>query len=126
VTDILLKNFDFLPVSDELRDDLKAYKVPIEVHVLHVTMWRDTDYRDRAPDRERVQRFDWNIDNSEIVDLLFRALDEVSKPESTWAEPFRYLYKSAKLLLESETVDWPADLNGEPGVTAYLKKLGLS
>jgi hypothetical protein len=41
-TDILLCDFHGLSIEPTLKDRLEKYKKPIEVHLLHLTAWRDS------------------------------------------------------------------------------------
>jgi hypothetical protein len=132
--DILLENFCLPAVGETLRDSFRVYKEPIEVHVLHLSMWRDADYR---LGNGRCQRPDWDKHNPIIIDLLFKALEKVSEPmtpssseeekaTTSWRTPFRYLHSSAKAILDNASGDFPPELLEKDDVIAYLKTLGLS
>jgi hypothetical protein len=132
-TDIILADFGLPTVSSTLSARLEEYKHPIEVHVLHMTDWRDVDYRKQkfttSKDIERQQerqRIDWNMDNAIIVNLLLQALDEVSKSASNWGVPFHHLYSSVKSILDNTFTDLPKGLLEKSDIIAYLKGLGLN
>ncbi len=128
-TDILLADFGLPALKRKLRECLEKYKKPIEVHLLHMTVWRDVDYRkqqDTTTKGKDRQRCDWNIHNRRIIRLLLRALDDVSKSPLNWGVPFRHLYCSVKSILDNTSTDLPTELLEKPNIMAYLKARGLN
>lgn len=99
---------------------LIRYKHPIQVHLLHLTVWRDRDYRasQRTTGKgRRRQRIDWNRHNDRIVTLLVGALHTVSRRRSCdWHEPFQHLHRSVRGILNDEASDLPANLLEKPDV----------
>jgi len=109
---------------------LIRYKNPIEVHLLHLTVWRDPDYRlsqrTTSIGRER-RRIDWNRHNDRIVTLLVGALRTVSgRKGCDWREPFQHLHHSVTAILNDDAPDLPVDLLERRDVEAYLRSLGLA
>src|SRR5258708_5876903 len=96
-TDIILSDFGVKPIDQQLGDDMKDYEQSIEVHLLHLADWRDSDYRrlhaiGNATTRDRR---DWDSDASRIVDLTFEALKYVSEQNGQWQQPVRDLYDAS-------------------------------
>jgi hypothetical protein len=129
-TDIVLADFGLPAISTTMKKELIRYKKPIEVHLLHLTTWRDVPYRRqerKTPDGAERQRVDWNRHNSKIVDRLIRALEIASKPKgASWREPFYLLHRSAKAILANPAAGWPKELGEKRDMTAYLASLGLT
>jgi len=124
--DILLKDFT-LSLSDVLDSALNRFEHPIEVHLLHLTDWRDPQYRAlNAFGRDANRgRLDWNVETSVLVDTLFSALNHVSEQNEPWATAFRELYAAAHQRYMNEAFPWPTHLSEWPDVDAYLTQLGL-
>jgi hypothetical protein len=129
-TDIVLANFQLPPVADPLRSLLKGYKQPIEVHLLHLTDWRDVAYRtaERATsDGKKRQRPDWNRENAQLVELLLRALNRVSRSSANpWTEPFQHLHRTARAVVDGAAADLPEELLEHDDVFDYLRPFGLA
>lgn len=127
-TDIVLADFPLPPLSATRLTELQRYKTPIDVHLLHMTAWRDSHYRRQQ--RRTVkggarQRPDW--DNDRIVSQLLRALELVSRSRRiAWAEPFRFLHQAARELLANPASPWPRDLTERVDLKPYLASLGLA
>jgi hypothetical protein len=125
-TDILLCDFG-LSIDRKLCGELAKYKNPIEVHLLHLTDWRDRDYRHShaiGKDAKKA-RPDWNHDAILIVSLVFDALKDVSCQGSKWQKPFRRLHDASTERYQNKSSDWPAELGEKSNVEVYLKSLGL-
>src|ERR1700690_1141748 len=86
-TDILLKNFGCV-IDSWTERRLAELRRPIEVHLLHITNWRDTGYRLAYSTDFQTYRYDWNREASRMVALLHRALRSASKPPGDWRVPF--------------------------------------
>lgn len=129
-TNIYLLDFSLGPLSAALTAKLTPYKRPIEVHLLHMTLWRDPNYRLQlgdTSDGQARQRLDWNVENRKIVDLLLQALHEISKPQdSAWHQPFRHLHDSCQAVLRDQVADLPAELLEPADIKQYLVSLGLA
>ena len=55
-TDILLGDFE-ISINPSLEVKLERYEKPIEVHLLHLTDWRDCEYRDLHSTDDGAKRF---------------------------------------------------------------------
>ncbi len=128
-TDITLSGFGLDEVDRTLRDELaNQYKHAIEVHLLHLTAWRDVNFRTLNSSTikgSKRGRPDWNRDNTRIVDKLLEALEEVSKQTGDWQQPFTELYSAAMNLYKDPAFGWPKKLGDKPEVDSYLSALGL-
>ncbi|MCV6984159.1 hypothetical protein H7H78_01445 [Mycobacterium shinjukuense] len=123
-TDITLWKFDRLAIDNDRLSELERYKKPVEVHVLHLTEWRDSTHR---KGNDTHTRPDWNADNTRLVQLLLDALQDASNQASTtgskWKQPFSDLHTAATNLLADPTFSWPHNLTEGPGLNAYLAQL---
>ena len=125
-TDILLPDFDGLSIGTALSGKLLDYKKPVEVHVLHLTAWRDTTYRTGSP---LYARPDWNTEATLLADLIVDALRDAASHAATagskWEQPLKQLHTAASSLASDPAFEWPANLTEKPAVTAYLVAQGL-
>jgi len=127
-TDIVLADFGLGPVSKTRCEELLRYKQPLDVHLMHPTVWRDSSFRrayKRADEGRARQRVDWNEHNERIVTRVLRVLEIVSRSRKPWGKPFRHLHASALGIFQSETRTWPPELASRDDVIEYLKRLGL-
>ena len=96
-TDIVIGDFRFPGVSATLHKSLIRYKNPIEVHLLHLTVWRDRDYRlsqrttSKGRERRRIhlespQRPDRHVAGGALRTALARE-------GCDWHEPFQHLHQ---------------------------------
>ncbi len=124
--DILLSDFR-IPFDPALSAALEQYKNPIEVHLLHLTDWRDFDYRSRNTTGRGATRGrpDWNRDAIPIVSLIFEALKYVSQQVGPWQRPFRDLHDAMLTRYQDKTSLWPPNLCEKSDVDIYLAGLGL-
>jgi hypothetical protein len=124
--DILLSDFK-IPFDPSLSAALDHDKNPIEVHLLHLTDWRDFDYRNRNPTGLGATRGrpDWNRDAIPIVRLVLDALRYVSQQIEPWQTPFRDLYDAALARYQDKSSSWPPNLSDKSKVETYLIGLGL-
>jgi hypothetical protein len=127
ITDIILSDFRVPAVDVSLRDRLESFEYSIEVHLLHLTDWRDSDYRrlnatSRDAKRDRV---DWDRDATSIVDLIFEALNHVSRHGGAWQRPFKDLLDATSARYRDSSFAWPANLGEKAEVDHYLTALGL-
>jgi len=122
---------DFLPnfsMDNDRSKELEEIKKQIEVHILHLTKWRDSQYRKGGDDR--VQRPDWNDVNNKIFGLLTEPLEGAVKnlPDSwenhSWKEDFKKLKEDFKKLAEAtkgrfekgSLYNWP-DFGGKEDIS---------
>jgi hypothetical protein len=129
-TDIVLRTFNLAPLSQGTADSLDRYKDPISVHLMHLTAWRDLNYRaTHRASRRGVTRFriDWNQENAVLVDAISNALSEVaSRTTEPWHQPFGKLEEAVQsALADPAEPGWPTELTEKPDVDAYLGGLGL-
>jgi hypothetical protein len=125
--DILLSDFG-IPFDPLLSSALEKYKNPIGVHLLHLTDWRDFDFRSSRDTTSRGAtrgRPDWNRDADGIVRLILQSLKYVSEQSGPWQMPFRDLYDAALARYQDKTFSWPPNLSDKPDVDTYLKGLRL-
>jgi len=125
-TDISLRDFG-LTIEPNLKKKLKSYKRSIEVHLLHLTAWRDTDYRARnAKDKNaNAINLDWNEQIPALVELIWDALKYVSEETSKWKPAFSALHDACRKRDQNKCFPWPDYLNGKDNVRRYLESLGL-
>jgi hypothetical protein len=119
-TDILLCDFHGLSIDPIFKDRLEKYKKPIEVHLLHLTAWRDRDYRQHAT---REYRPNWDEEIPGLVVSVIEALKCVSEKGSRWKEPFTELYNACLRRYEDKSSKWPAILDEESAVEGYLMQV---
>jgi hypothetical protein len=125
-TDILLCDFG-ISIDHTRCANLAEYKNPIEVHLLHFTDFRDSDYRalhttGKGATRDRP---DWNRVAVPIVNLIFDALKNVSDQGSDWQRPFKDLHDASTARYRERSYDWPKNLCEKSDVEQYLRGLGL-
>lgn len=124
-TDILLCDFS-ISIDQKLSEKLAKFKKPIEVHLLHLTDWRDREYRDlHAINNAQKDRPDWNHEAISIVNLVFDALKDVSEHGGNWQPAFKDLYDSSTARFREKLYAWPTYLCEKSDVEQYLKGLGL-
>jgi hypothetical protein len=128
-TDIVLSRFsNSLAINSTLTSYLEDGKHPIEVHLLHLTDWRDVSHRTNnanTADGLTRGRPDWNVENAVIVSKLIEALKEVSQQQSQWQKPFTELHSAVVARLADGASEWPVNLRERQEVESYLVGLGL-
>jgi len=117
-TDILLCDFHGLSIEPTFKDRLEKYKKPIEVHLLHLTAWRDPDFRQEHATREH--RPNWDEEIPCLVVSVIEALKCASEKDFMWKEPFTELHDACLRRYEDKSSKWPAILDEKPDVEAYL------
>jgi hypothetical protein len=96
----------------------------MEVHLLHLTHYRDPTYRARLG-KPNVQRYDWDKETTTIAELIFTALKHCSTCSPLWAQAFGQLHAACDDLYRDKSFAWPDHL-AEPGdVHANLTGIGL-
>jgi hypothetical protein len=125
-TDIVLRDFG-ISIDPHLFDQLTKYKNSIEVHSLHLTDYRDLDYRTRHTSGKGATRGrpDWNDEAVLIVEVIFKSLEYASEQKGRWQTPFRELYKAAVERYRNLSYNWPTILGEKSAVYQYLDALGL-
>lgn len=127
-TDVSLIDFDLPSLDSTRRATLEEFKNPIEVHVLHLTAWRDITYRTAEASSSQGQtrsRPDWNAVNAKIAEAILDALEAVSQGQGAWAIPFLALHHASTALMANLAFPWPAHLTEKSNVDVYLGNLGL-
>lgn len=131
--DIIVEDFD-TRVSGTTQQTLIRYKPSIEVHLLHLTAWRDVDYRTSHRNDtqgknlnygEERQRLDWNTEVPNIAAALASACREAANNASAWQGPFTRLADAIRQL-ERDPRSWPPELTEKADVVRYLRQLGLA
>ncbi|WP_280351482.1 hypothetical protein [Nocardia abscessus] len=127
-TDILLRDFDGIAIDPQLSTKLRDFKKPVEVHLLHLTSWRDTAFRN-AQGRSDHNRPTWDTEATTLVGLILDALQDVANRATTsgskWEQPFTELHTATSCLFRLSTHPWPKQLAEKSDVTAYLMSFGL-
>jgi hypothetical protein len=118
---------DFVPGARSDDHDLKNHKKSIELHLLHLTNYRDDQFRSQNPTAKNLStaRADWNSESPLIVDKLHGCLKSIADRSGNWQAPFRMLYTASAALYRDKPYPWPTDLGEKPDVEEYLKSLGL-
>lgn len=126
-TDIALSDFCIPPIVASLDTWLDKYEKPIEVHLLHLTDWRDISYRgSHSPRRGTAVRPNWNQDNPVIAGkLIDECLKHTSEKGGKWEPPFTKLYDATAARYRDKAHKWPKELCEKSDVEKYLKSLGL-
>jgi hypothetical protein len=117
-TDIILSDFGVPPIGPLVNQALKDFENPIEVHLFHLTAWRDSDYRKSNAKKHRPN---WDTDIPLIVKLVFDALKDVSDQGGDWQQPFRHLHDASTKRYSDKSYRWPTDLGEKGDVQQYLK-----
>ena len=123
-TDINISDFVAPDVSN--YSELIELKKKIEVHTLHLTSWRDPQYREGGGND--VQRPNWNEENGKVFGWLTAALKETSiKVPDAWATALNSLYEaSIERFDKGPDYTWPKELGERTDIESYLDKLGCS
>jgi len=122
--DILLRNFG-RSIAVGVEAALVLYKRPIEVHLLHITNWRDRGYRLAYSQSAATLRPDWNQKTSRLVRLLHSALRSAASAPGDWRAPFKELYSASKNRCREKSFVWPKHLGESSDVLEYLDSLNL-
>ena len=127
-TDILLR--DFIQLTDWENDvQLQNYRKSIELHLLHLTDYRDDSFRSNNPktkDGLPSARLDWNLKASVMAQtLIFTCLKCTSQQSGDWQDPFKALFDATEARYQDKSYNWPKDLGEQSDVAAYLTGLGL-
>lgn len=126
-TDITLGNFN-LSLDQPLSAELAKYKKPIEVHLLHLTNWRDLAFRTNPSGSvATTTRPNWNSEASKIAELMIeKALRKVSEQGTTgWPLAFKALFEASSERYRNKLFAWPIDLAEKSDVEQFLTRLRL-
>jgi len=126
-TDILLCDFGGLGIEPSLKDILERYRKPIEVHLLHLTAWRDWAYRTLHAKGKNTNaiRPDWDKQINPLVDSILDALKCASEKSSRWKQPFTELHSACRSRRQDKSFSWPRELCEKADVEQYLNHAGL-
>lgn len=129
-TDILLEDFNYRQLAESHKRKLRHYKASIELHLLHLTSYRDKQYRSSHPTTARKpypssRCFKWNRINTMIATELLECLRITAKQGNTWSKPFHDLY-NAVIQETAHPGSWPSYLGNERDVRKYLKKQSIT
>ncbi len=106
-TDVLLEDFG-LAVPPAVAA-LDKFERPISVHVVHITAWRDPDYRATHVNEETCW-VNWDHDTTAFGDAVLGALNELGKTESPWSPLFAKLHTACEARRADPTCHWPDEL----------------
>lgn len=112
-TDIVLGDFDIPRIPSNLRKSLDHYEHPIEIHLFHLTDYRDPDYRRNHPTTGRKKtsyRPDWNQDTAKVAELILKCLKYASEQSGKWQAPFTILYDATAARYRDKSHKWPKEL----------------
>jgi hypothetical protein len=124
--DIVLCDFGIPKIELAVEVELKKYERPIEVHLLHLTDWRDPDYcSSHTPNRGATSRPDWDQQASVIAEKLMGCLKHASEQSGNWQKPFKALFDATEAQYRDKSYAWPMSLGEKPDVEGYLQALGL-
>jgi hypothetical protein len=126
-TDIFLSDFGINPIDTALSARLETYERSIEVHLFHLTDWRDPTYRALNATGKLVvkNRVDWDREATLILDSVLESLQHASKQTGKWQQPFSALFTASTERYRDNSSTWPANLCGWVDVERYLTALGL-
>lgn len=127
-TDIVLSDFGLRPLSTSRTERLERYKKPIDVHLMHLTAYRDYAYRRRYLSDLEVaarQRPNWNRHNAILARELLEALRITARGAGQWKQPLVDLYAACVARATSE-VRWPEHLSEASDVRRYIHSLGIT
>jgi len=126
-TDIILSDFKFPAMDKSLDGNLKEFEQSIEVHLLHLTDWRVSDYRklNAVGNAALRDRRHWDRETIPMVNLIFDALKFASDQHGGWQQPFRKLHEASTERYRNKSYVWPVELSEKTDVEHYLKSLGL-
>jgi hypothetical protein len=127
-TDIALSDFG-VSVVQPIRKQLEKYENPIEVHLLHLTDWRDYGFRTQyaTGTNAKKDRPDWDEEVTIVVEsILEKALKTTSEQGTTgWPVAFKRLYDASTARYRNKSYDWPPELGEKPDVEEFLGSIGL-
>ncbi len=127
-TDILLEDFGFAPIASGRKARLKQYKPSVELNLMHLTAYRDKDFRRHNPTTLRgtpSKRINWNKADSKLIDEFVDVLRVTPKRRGAWSRPFQDLYKAVESEIGAPG-NWPKHLSEKSAVNVYLRKQGFT
>lgn len=104
-------------------DRLEFLKHSLEVHDLHLTVWRDPDYR-KANNKDKKGRerqwIDWNNEQCAIVMHLIYILNLASNSvKNEWTGPFKFLHETCSTVVQHGG-EWPAEISTEEKILKFV------
>jgi hypothetical protein len=127
-TDILLSDFASVTQFQD-GQELAKYKKAVELHLLHLTEFRDADFRSEyqtTKDQLPTERPNWDSDLRPLIEKLLGCLLSVSSMPAgdRWPEAFKKLHE-ASISRYKDKAEWPSEFNDNGNLAAYLNSLGL-
>jgi len=127
-TDILLRDFGGHLTGWNDDKSLKEYRKSIELHLLHLTAYRDDNFRAENPIKNDLHtaRQEWDDKAAPLVEKLHACLKSVAEAApGGWAKAFCRLYEASIERFQDKSSQWPSDLREKSDVEQYLTSLGL-
>jgi hypothetical protein len=104
------------------------YKKKVELHLLHLTEFRDIDFRSANGRKGRwpTERPNWDLEIRPLVEKLQDCLQSVSETAASndWPRAFARLHEASTSRYKDKT-PWPSELTEYQNLVIYLKLLGL-
>lgn len=119
-------SYNTLNASLSIQDWININK-SIEAHDLHLTAYRDEEYREKylmLNNKLAEEWKDWDKLQSNIVDELVMLLNLASSSLEKWGKPFSYLYTISNQVLKNGG-SWEENLSEPQKILNYLKQQGL-
>jgi len=127
-TDIVYSDFGLRPLAASRARKLGRYKPSIDVHLMHLTAYRDYAYRRRHisnPSVAERQRPNWNRHNAIIIKELLEVLRISAKSAGQWRPPLEELHAACEARLQAQ-MSWPAQLGEASQVRRYIRQLQIT
>ncbi|MGC2172048.1 MAG: hypothetical protein WA555_13565 [Candidatus Sulfotelmatobacter sp.] len=131
-SDILLRDFDPNLTQWDSDQDLREYAKAIELHLLHLTAYRDDSFRANYPTKQNLPtaRLDWDVRAVPLIEKLHNCLKSVPVAVGgQWANAFTRLYDASIERYQNGSSQWPRELRELRElleVDNYLQGLGIT
>jgi hypothetical protein len=124
-TDIYLSDFGRPPLSISTRTQLDHFKHSIELHVLHITAYRDPTFRRNNPitahGNHPTDRIRFQNHNPVIAQALIDALGTSALSSGQWQKPFKDLHDTTIAMITNPD-KIPAKLSAPTEIRRYLSR----